>query len=375
MRKERLSRLLAGTMLALIVAAPAFAAPDRVESIVTPPPSLNGQTQRNILPLPPLDAEPRMQAPAAPRDSDNGPVFKGALDRLFAASDTQIIAKLRETITSKQFERRIEHAPERKAIETFYAARNYAPLWIRDGQLTSQAKALIARLKNASADGLDASDYAMPDFATISGGDALADGDIKLTNSALTYARHLSVGRIAPTRVSAEVDYGSHTPEPADVIKKIGDARDLDSALDSFNPPHDGFRALKRKLAELRANASEPETNRIPDGPAIKPGEKDTRVPTLRDRLGINGKPGDPTYDKVLFNAIKNVQARADIKPTGVIDSRTIAAINGPKPGQIRRCRKSSSTRHGTCRSRSFRTSCCRNTPATRTSSTAWGSR
>src|SRR5882757_9789469 len=114
MRKERLSRLLAGTMLALTVAAPAFAAPDRVESIIPPPPSLNGQTQRNTLPLPPLDAEPRMQAPAAPRDSDNGAVFKGALDRLFAASDTQIIAKLRETITSKQFERRIDHAPERK---------------------------------------------------------------------------------------------------------------------------------------------------------------------------------------------------------------------------------------------------------------------
>ena len=221
-------------------------------------------------------------------------------------------------------------------METFYAARGYAPLWIRDGQLTGQAKALIAHLKNAAADGLDASDYAAPEFGNLIAGEALADADIKLTNSALTFARHLAAGRIAPTRVSAEVDYGSHTPEPADVLKKVADARDIDVALDSFNPPHDGFRALKHKLAELRANASagEPD-NRIPDGPAIKPGEKDARMPTLRERLGVDGKPGDPTYDKALFNAIKNVQARADIKPAGVIDSKTLAAINGPKPGQM----------------------------------------
>ena len=348
MRKQRFDRLLAGTMLALIVAAPtlAFAAPDRVESVVPPPPSLNGQTHRReaapvppppVLPVQPAasEPEPRAQAPAAPRDADNAGNFniRGALDKIFAASDVQITGKLREIVTSKQFEKRIDRPAERKAFETFYAARGHAPLWIRDGQLTGQAKALIARLKNASADGLDAPDYPVPEFGTFTGADAFADGDIKLTNSALTFARQLAVGRIAPTRVSAEVDYGSHAPEPADVLRKLADARDIDAALNSFNPPHDGFRALKEKLAELRGVRAEAD-NSIPDGPAIKPGTKDARVPSLRERLGVNGKPGDATYDKALFNAIKRVQARADIKPTGLIDGKTLAAVNGPKPGQ-----------------------------------------
>ncbi len=348
MRKQGFDRLLAGTMFALIVAAPtlAFAAPDRVESVVPPPPSLNGQTnRREAAPVPPPPAlpvlpaaaepEPRAQAPAAPREIDNGENFniKGALDKIFAASDVQITGKLREIVTSKQFDKRIDRPAERKAFETFYAARGYAPLWIRDGQLTGQAKALIARLKNASADGLDAPDYPVPEFGTLTGAEALADGDVKLTNSALTFARHLAVGRIAPTRVSAEVDYGSHAPEPADVLKKLADARDIDTALNSFNPPQDGFRALKAKLAELRGVRAEAD-NSIPDGPAIKPGAKDARVPSLRERLGVNGKPGDITYDKALFNAIKHVQARADIKPTGLIDAKTLAAVNGPKPGQ-----------------------------------------
>ncbi|MBI2715566.1 MAG: L,D-transpeptidase family protein [Rhizobiales bacterium] len=291
MRHNKFVPLLAGTMLTAMVAAPSFviAAPDRVETVSPLPPAQTG--------------------------------------------DNQIVDRLREIVTGKQFEKRIAGAPERKAIEAFYAARSYAPLWINDGQLTSIAKSVIARLKTAEVDGLDAVDYPVPDFASLTGAEALADGDIKLTNSVLTFARHLAVGRIAPMRVAAEVDYGNHTPEPADILKKIADARDADAALDSFNPPHEGFRALKEKLAELRRAPAQPD-NRIADGAAIQPGEKDARVPALREKLGLAGKPGELGYDKALLNAVKQVQGRADIKPTGLIDAKTLAAINGPKPSQ-----------------------------------------
>ena len=175
----------------------------------------------------------------------------------------------------------------------------------------ASAKSAIARLKNAEADGLDAADYPVPEFGSFTGAEALADGDIKLTNSVLTFARHLAVGRIAPTRVSAEVDYGNHTPEPADILKKIADARDADAALDSFNPPHEGFRALKDKLAELRRGSPRSPTIAFADGAVIKPGDKDARVPALRERLGLAGKPGDLTYDKALLNADQAACRRA----------------------------------------------------------------
>jgi len=337
MRKNRFDRLLAGTALALIVAAPTFAgaAPDRVESVVPLPPSLNGQTPRHreAAPAPPPAPETQPAA-AAPQNSDSGSFsIRGTLDRLFGASDAQIGDKLREIVTGKQFERRVDRLPERKAIEAFYAARNFAPLWISDGRLNARAKSVIAQLKNAAADGLDPADYPVLDYAAASGAEALADGDIKLTNSMLTYARHLAVGRIAPTRVLAEVDYGSHTPEPADILRKVADAGDGGAALESFNPPHAGFRALKAKLAELRGPSAQADTY-ISNGPVIRPGAKDRRVPELRERLHVRGNPGDLAYDKALFNAVRQLQHRADLKPTGLIDARTIAVINGPKPGQ-----------------------------------------
>jgi L,D-transpeptidase YcbB len=353
----RYGRLLAGTMLALIVAAPlsAGAAP-RVESVVPLPPSLNGQrsmrhreaapvppppppvAQAPAPPAPPADKRSAQQPPPPPQKADSGIDLKGTLDKLLAASDGQITDKLRAIVASKQLDRSIERAPDRQAIESYYAARGYAPLWIHDGRLTGRAKAAIARLKSAADEGLDAADYPVPEFGAFTGAEALAQGDIKLTDSVLTFARHMAVGRIAPTRVAAEIDYGNHTPEPADILRKVMSAGNVDAALDSFDPPHQGFRALKRKLAELRnasanGNVEEPKQDRIAGGPPIRPGAKDARVPLLRAKLGLRSrKPDDILYDRNLYNAVRSVQQRHGLRPSGVVDAKTIAAINGPKP-------------------------------------------
>jgi len=119
---------------------------------------------------------------------------------------------------AKQMARRIDREPERKAAEQFYAQRAYAPLWIRDGQLTAQAKAAITHLRMPRPTALDAPDYPVPGIHQPHQPEQLADADIKMTNSVLTYARHLA-SAVSRRARSAEVDYGNHTPEPADILK------------------------------------------------------------------------------------------------------------------------------------------------------------
>ena len=188
MRNNRFDRLLAGTVLSAAIAVPslAIAQQDRVESVRPLPPSLNGQMlrQRDVPPPPPpqhyqapaqlpqRDAAPVPPARAvatpvsAARDAESATVeIKGAANKAMAASDTAVVDRLRAIVTSKQLDKRIANAGDRKAVETFYAARNYAPVWVRDGQVTPQARAAMTRLKNAAADGLDAQDYPAPDFA------------------------------------------------------------------------------------------------------------------------------------------------------------------------------------------------------------------
>jgi murein L,D-transpeptidase YcbB/YkuD len=369
MRTNRFDRLLTGTILALATSAPltsALSAPNSLHSAPPPPAMLRSHTDRGIAQTPPSLAPSSMQRsepdamssraqvtqPAAPQaqpapaevapepakkvETDSGSsVIKSAIDKMFSANDQQITEKMRELVTGKRLDNIITHAPERTAAENFYKARGYAPLWIKDGALTARAKAAIARLNNAAADALDPADYPVPEFGSFGSAEALAEGDAKLTNSVLTYARHLEVGRIAPTRVSTEVDYGNHTPDPADVLRKVADANNVDSAFESFNPPQAGFKALKEKLAALRSNASADEdSSRIPGGHTLKVGMKDDRVPLLREKLHIDGKPGDTLYDVKLAKAVMRIQASADLPGKGFLDNKTVAAINGPKPSQ-----------------------------------------
>jgi murein L,D-transpeptidase YcbB/YkuD len=302
LRDRRLAGFGLSLIAALVIAAPgnAAAAPDPVAS-----------------PTPPAASDTQNSAP----------------DKIVLTGDALIGDRLRALMTGKQFEPRIERAPERKAIESFYAARNYAPLWIQDGALNPRAKAAIARLKNAATEGLDAADYKVPDFAGLASPEQLANADLTLTDSVIAFARHLQIGRIAPTRVLAEVDYDTHAAEPGDILKTLADAGDVDAAFDRFDPLDAGFAALKQKLAELRANANAVD-DRIPDGRSIRPGAKDARVPALRERLGLKGRPGDLTYDKALFNAVRLQQHRHDLRPTGIVDGKTLAVINGPKANQ-----------------------------------------
>ena len=62
--------------------------------------------------------------------------------------------------------------------------RNLAPLWLDKGVENARAKAVIARLKSADADGLDVNDYTDANFAGLSP-DALAEAELKLTQTVL----------------------------------------------------------------------------------------------------------------------------------------------------------------------------------------------
>src|SRR3954447_788141 len=75
-----------------------------------------------------------------------------------APADQPVADKLKEMLgakSSKYFDRK----GERAAVEKFYIARDYAPLWTQAGALTASANGVIARLKDAAAEGLNAADY------------------------------------------------------------------------------------------------------------------------------------------------------------------------------------------------------------------------
>jgi murein L,D-transpeptidase YcbB/YkuD len=257
-----------------------------------------------------------------------------------APADQPVADKLKEMLgakSSKFFDRKAERA----AVEKFYTTREYAPLWTQAGAVTASAKGVIARLKDAAAEGLNAADYPVPDFTAATSPDALADAELKLTASMLDYARQAQSGRMHWSQVSADILYPDHPIDPAEVLANVTTAKDASAALEGYNPPHKLYRELKKKLAELRGQGEGPVVQ-IADGAPLKytpaRGKKqpeivveDSRVPQLRAKLGIAENADDAHYDAKVAEAVRKFQDGADLKATGVLDDRTVKAINSPK--------------------------------------------
>ncbi|NEV00086.1 L,D-transpeptidase family protein [Bradyrhizobium uaiense] len=256
-----------------------------------------------------------------------------------ASEDQPVADKLREQLASKTL-RTFDRKNERAAAEKFYSARDYAPVFTKAGKLTDTGKGVIARLKDAAADGLDASDYPVPDFAAATSPDALADAELKLASSMLDYARQAQSGRMHWSQVSADILYPEHPIDPAEVFANVTSAKDASAALDGYNPPQKLYKDLKKKLAELRGQGDGPVIP-IADGPVLKylPARKkqaavemdDPRVPDLRNKLGVTENADSTKYDATVARAVERFQGSVDLKPTGVLDERTVKALNNPK--------------------------------------------
>jgi L,D-transpeptidase YcbB len=334
MSGPRRDRSLAGTALVLILGAAPFdllaqereataTVPARaMENVATPAPPKNEQPGATI------NSTGSVPAPAAATEQAAAPDPLASVD----PADRPVAEKIRDLLAARS-DKIFASKGERTAVETFYQNRNFVAVWLDKGVESARARAVIARIKAADADGLVASEYSTPPLSGLDP-QALAEADVKLTQTVLTFARHLQAGRFPYNRVTNNIQLPQLPPEPAAVMAKIIDAPDAGKALDEFSPPHAAYQKLKAKLAEMRGKTAGAE--QIADGPLLKPAVKDpmqdARVPLLRARLGLAGDASDLNYDSNLAGAVKKFQQANGLPPTGILDARTVKELNSPAP-------------------------------------------
>ena len=167
-------------------------------------------------------------------------------------------------------------------------------------------------------------------------------GQDKLIAATLRYALAVHGGRLA----SADYLYewglrpAAYDPEPELDQAVIQDH--LAAWLDNLPPPYTGYDALRGALATYRGIAQRGGWTSIPEGPDLKPGASDPRVPALRARLAAEDTTVSPTgssvLDPALTQALMRAQKRFGLEPSGVLGKQTLAALNTPvseRVGQI----------------------------------------
>jgi L,D-transpeptidase YcbB len=317
---------------AAAAAAPAAATPNPNESPEEP-------VAPAVTEVPPAKPEPPASAGegavpttsvAAPPATTPSESAATSAPNAVVEADAAIVEQLRELANGK-FDRIIGGKKERAAIEAFYSGRNYAPLWITDGKANARGIAAIAYLGQVYTDGLDPADYPAPNFASFTDPAAQAEAEIKFTVAVVSYAHHAQMGRVHWSRVSGDIYYDQKSPDAAEVLARMAEAKDAGEALAAYEPQFPAYVALKAKLAEIRAGKNDAVKTPIASGPTLKAGMQDERVPQLRQRLGVPGD-SDTTYDKALAEAVRKFQQAHELKATGTLTAATIEALNGRRP-------------------------------------------
>ncbi|MBX9777208.1 MAG: L,D-transpeptidase family protein [Xanthobacteraceae bacterium] len=266
-------------------------------------------------------------APAA--ETATAPAAEPPADPLASLdpADRPLAEKLRDALPKA--ERIFANRRERLAVEAFYQKRNYQPVWFERGTIAARVNAAVTRVHASAADGLIPAEYKIPEMASAATPEAQADAELRFTAMMITFTRHLQAGRFPFARMGGEIQMPQEPPDVNAALAKLAGATDVAAAIDEFSPPQPGYRALKAKLAELRGQTGE-ETKvvRIPEGPNLRPGMEDARVPLLRQRLNVAGDETNLRYDEALVTAVKAYQKANRMNADGLVGANTIRSLN-----------------------------------------------
>jgi murein L,D-transpeptidase YcbB/YkuD len=288
------------------------------DSVVTQPPAPFA-----LVPAGENQSEP--QAPSEERAAEKPPGLVDFIKRALEAPPAK------EAKGAKAVELGKQHA----AIAAFYAAHDYAALWITDGKANAAARAALAQLAHAEDDGLDLRAFDVPVFEGSE--EKLAAAEIALTAEVVAYGRQASGSRVDPRQISALIGAKPDVADPAAILTQVATAADdAGQVLKGFNPPQKGYEALREKLAEMRHVALPTARVTIPAGPDLKVGMRDPRVSLIRARFGLDGQlpatSEDLVYDTRVAAAVADFQKANGLPASGVLSARTIAALSGGQP-------------------------------------------
>jgi len=132
-----------------------------------------------------------------------------------AAVSSAVSSELREMAAKGQLGNNLNTAGYREQIKRLYESTNFAPLWIKSGEPTSQATYLIESMRASRLKGLNPSDYDAEGLAkqskSLKGASAAvqASFDASLTMATMRYISDLRIGRINPKHLKFGIDVQS----------------------------------------------------------------------------------------------------------------------------------------------------------------------
>jgi len=266
-------------------------------------------------------------------------------------------------------------------VRAFYRLRNFQSYWQNENRLRSDAGAVLQILRGAAREGLQPADYHADTLTRLVALRAilkadrqsvatqlLVDLELLLTDAMLSYGDHVACGRIDGESIYEDWQNPQRRFDPVQALTGVLVAGGSPSiALTALRPPHPEYQRLLTTLAQYSAIRAAGGWPTIAGGATLHEGERDPRVPLLRDRFLATGDlaaestatnaaadhqygvplfpaadatdglaPHDELlYDAPLARAAERFQGRHGLAEDGAIGENTVAALNVPVQNRI----------------------------------------
>ena len=220
----------------------------------------------------------------------------------------------------------------------FYGARHFEPIWLDegpDGQVafSGNAQRIMRLFGDAASLGLDPSDYLTPDLELASAGSdpaSLAALETGFSAAVMRYATHLYTGRIDPRTVDEMLDIVPKRLDESALLMELASSEQPEAVLAALEPTHPQYLALKAVLASFDETGND-RPAQLPEGPTLRVGMSDPRVPMLRTRLELPASDS-LLFDEALVEAVRAFQLAHALDVDGAVGPATRSALNGGVP-------------------------------------------
>jgi len=271
-----------------------------------------------------------------------------------AQGSSQSAVQIREIIASGNLPdlRWPDFSDYKSHLNAFYEPYGYSFAWVRQGQPSTQAGAMIEVLKQADSKGLNSEDYDASRWTDrlrkLSDPTAAAQFDAALTVCVMRYISDLRIGRVNPRHLSFGINlerkkYGL----PQFVRARIAEASNIQAALDEVEAHFAGYKRTLAGLQLYRKLSQEDDGEKLPDVTKnITPGQEYAGIPRLTRLLRLLGdlpssaetKPGN-IYQEPLVKSVKHFQHRHGLAADGLLTTQTVKQLNVPLRDRVEQLR------------------------------------
>ena len=274
------------------------------------------------------------QVPAATQPAAN-PVMEALRERIETINATGDVTVEGEALRAT------------RTLSQLYPMHGFQPLW--DGP---RLRELLKLVEATVDDGLTPADYHLEGMQRLMArGNDLpplerAKLDLLASDAYALILYHLYFGKVDPLSLDSNWNFDTREIREQDVLPFLYDAITqgrIRETVDLVRPSHWMYQAGREALAAYRRIAANGGWPRVPEGPTLKVGMTDPRVPLLRQRLAVEGDlaaagtPSAPAagvdpnlFDAGLEAAVKRAQRRYRLTADGVAGPGTLRALNVP---------------------------------------------